>query len=952
MLTLRLKRALIPALVLVLSICAPIYAQDALKPVSWTEVAAWRSVNQSSVTMSDNGLWFAWWDSPNRGDSDLLLRHTRDTIQKKWPIGEAVGNPRASIAFNADATFLGFLDFPTEEAKKKAPRDNPPQSKLRLIDLRDFSEKEFENVRSFSFSGENPLWIAINLSTPRPDRSKEAGKGTDLLLYNLNTGATFNLGNVTSFSFNKSGNWFAYIVDAYGKAGNGVFLRNMQTGETLAPESDKASYQSLNWNREGTALIALKGVEDKAWKDELFSIVGFRDFDRTPRKVVYNPANDSTFPEGMTISSNRMPMWSDDLQSFVFGIRSLEKKEEPARNQKADEKTDSTATAARAAVKNTDEKPDLVLWHWNDSRLQSVQQNRESQDKNFSYTAIFHIGKDLFVRLADEEVRSAVTYPRGDFAIGFDSSPYELIGAMSGQSFRDIYRIDLNTGEKKLILKELPGSAGVPVSPDGKLLLYYLEGHYHVYNLHTDESVNITQNIPTSFVNKTNDVNVSFPPTPSWGWTSDSRHILIRDNHDVWLVQANGRGAENLSRNGAENNWIYQFRFRLDEEERSIDIRQPLYMRVFDDNTKQTGIAVIERGRPGARVLIMEEAIISFLSKAKNAEVYTFGKETPDMPPSWYVSFSPLLQNPKKLTETYPEQAGFAWSPGVRLISFVSEKGDSLQAALYLPAGYEEGKSYPTVVYIYERLTQNLFSYSRPNFPGGGFNRSMYTSNGYAVLMPDIVYRLNDPGMSAVWCVLPAVEAAIVSGIVDRENIAIHGHSWGGYQTSFLITQTDIFKAAVAGAPLTNMISMYSLIYWNTGGTNQAIFESSQGRFTSGYWDNWEAYKRNSPVYFAKQVNTPLLLMHNDKDGAVDFTQGIEYYNTLRRLQKPVVLLQYKGENHGLRKTPNQIDYALRMMEFLDHYLKGKEAPYWLTDGIPLLEMEKHLEGRPIILGK
>ena len=214
------------------------------------------------------------------------------------------------------------------------------------------------------------------------------------------------------------------------------------------------------------------------------------------------------------------------------------------------------------------------------------------------------------------------------------------------------------------------------------------------------------------------------------------------------------------------------------------------------------------------------------------------------------------------------------------------------------------------------------------------------------MLQPDITYRLNDPGMSAVWCVSAALKAAIATGVVDPKHIGLQGHSWGGYQTAFLVTQTNAFAAAVAGAPLTNMVSMYSLIYKNTGGTNQAIFETSQGRFLGGYWDNWDAYYRNSPVNFAKNVTTPLIILHNDKDGAVDFTQGVEYYNTLRRLGKKVVMLEYPGENHGLAKPANQQDYTVRMKEFFDHYLMGKPAPGWWTKGVPRLEMEEHIRQR------
>ncbi len=240
--------------------------------------------------------------------------------------------------------------------------------------------------------------------------------------------------------------------------------------------------------------------------------------------------------------------------------------------------------------------------------------------------------------------------------------------------------------------------------------------------------------------------------------------------------------------------------------------------------------------------------------------------------------------------------------------------------------------------------------YSAPRIRG--FNKALYTSHGYAVLEPDITYEVNDPGMSAVWCVLPAIEAAIATGIVDKNAVGIHGHSWGGYQTSFLVTQTELFKAAVAGAPLTNMISMYSSIYWNSGSANQPIFESSQGRFYGGYWDNLEAYTRNSPVYYAKNVKTPLIILHNDKDGAVDWNQGIEYFNTLRRLGKQVVMLQYKGENHGLRKPENNKDYTVRMMEFFNHHLKGEEAPPWLKEGVDHLDIKDHLKERQELLKK
>ncbi|TVR73574.1 MAG: S9 family peptidase [Marinilabiliales bacterium] len=948
------------------------YNQDAddtapaeARPVRWQDVAGWKYIHGGSVTISNDGSWFAYWYSPNKGNSEMVLQSASGDIKKTFPIGETRGAAGNAIAFSHDSRFVAFTVYPTEEEKERAGRGDAPANKMTLIDLLNDEETTYENVRSFSFSGENPGWIAVHLTTPKPSQDSDAGKGTDLLLVNPRKGNTFNFGNVSEFSFDKKGNWLAWLTDAHGKAGNGLQLRNMQTGEVLSPESGKAAYRYLSWTREGDGLATLKGEESDDFKDDVYSVIGLRGFNRgAPEKVVYNPHEDPTFPGEMTISPNRRPYWSDNLNTFIFGIHRNEREEKEDKDDNGGTaENDTLATAVNdtiavggngetaAAAKNTDEKPDLILWHWQDSRLQSVQRNRRNADRNFSYLALYHVRENRFIRLADDEMRSVNVAPKQKYAIGIDNSGYELIGGLSGENFADVYIVDLATGQRLLVLEKHRMLGGLQPSPDGEKFTWYREGNYYVCTFATAESVVITENIPTTFVNLENDRNVPYPPTPLLGWTSDSRELLIRDNWNVWKVSDNGRRFDNLTMDGERNGRRYQYRFRLDPDEEGIDLRQPLFLRVFDQETKKSGIARIDRGRSGAKMLLWDDASYGGLRKAADEDVYFFTRETVTDTPDFYVSENTGLTGARKLTQTYPEQEDFALSPGSRLISFISDQGDTLQAALFLPAGYEEGKQYPTVVYIYERLTQGLNSYSRPSFPGGGFNRAMYTSNGYAVLMPDIVYKLNDPGMSAVWCVLPAVDAALETGVIDPDNIAIHGHSWGGYQTSFLITQTDMFRAAVAGAPLTNMISMYSLIYWNTGSTNQPIFESSQGRLTPGYWDNWEAFKRNSPVYFAQNVNTPLLLMHNDEDGAVDFTQGIEYYNTLRRLKKPVIMLQYEGENHGLRKTANQIDYAVRMMEYLDHYLKGEEAPEWLEQGVPLLEMEKHLEQRPSVLG-
>jgi dienelactone hydrolase len=573
-----------------------------------------------------------------------------------------------------------------------------------------------------------------------------------------------------------------------------------------------------------------------------------------------------------------------------------------------------------------------------------MQQVQATRDRNFSYLSVYWAGQDRFVRLADDEVDTVMPASEGHWAVGYDDRAYELMGNLDGRRYRDVYAIDMRNGGRELIVER--SRWAYDISPDGTHFLYYGEGHFHTYEFSSGRHRNITAEVPTSFINTEDDHNVVDPPISPRGesWTEDGRYVLLNDNWDMWRVGVHGDEGLNLTVNGKDEGIRYRSFLQFDpDNEPGIDLSEDVYARMYGEWTKKAGFGLLTRGRPGLDVLTWDDVSYGSFMKAEDADTYLVSWSTNEVYPDYHV-IDARFRNPRQITSGYPEQADFLWSDGAVLVDYESAKGDRLQGALFLPANYEEGESYPTIVYFYEKVSQGLNSYTIPSMRA--FNKSVYTSNGYAVFMPDIVYRVNDPGMSAVWCVLPGLEAAIATGVVDPERVGVHGHSWGGYQSSFLITQTDAFAAVATGAPLTNMISMYGSIYWNSGSADGAIFESSQGRFYGGPWDHWEAYERNSPVYHAKNINTPILLLHNDEDGAVDWNQGIEFYNTVRRLQKPIVMLQYVGENHGLRKPANLKDYLVRMRDFFDHYLKGAPAPAWWTEGVPHLEMEDHIEER------
>ncbi len=947
----------------------PLTANDALK---WKRLAG--------VTRSADGGWVAYQFSPIEGDSELIVRSLQGEKEYRYPVGET-GN--AGATFSHDGAWVVFATYPKHaEAEKLKKAKKGVQAGATLVNLASGEKYEYPKVRRFTFSGESSVALALhrhgsNGAAQAPpgggngSKGRPAPKGSDLIVRNLASGKELTIGGVSEFSFDKPGRWLAWTVTTDDQVGSGVVLRNLASGVVTTLDSDKARYERLSWSEEGDALAVLKGVEDKAFEEPLYSVMGLANLAASRPALhlaQYDPGKDEAFPDGMRISPNRAPSWSGDRKALLFGIDEAKKKDRQEKDSKdeeaAEEKKDDGETPPESAAgsaeekdvkpaqpaagrkKPDEEKPDLVIWHWKDDRLQSEQQVQQGRDRNLSFLAVWHVAEDRFVRLADEDLRDVSPPEKGRWAVGTQSEPYLLTGSLEGRRYQDVYMVDIMDGQRQLVGKRMRWVSGQ--SPDGSKLLYFTDGHYHVFDAMTGRSTNITRDVPVSFINVEDDHNVIDPPAPAAGWTADSRAVLLSDLWDVWRVGVDGRGAVNLTGNGREAQIRYR-RYPLDRTEKGADFSKPQYFTMLGEWTKKGGVARLMPRRSRLEVLLWDDAAYGQLMKAENASTLLYTRATPTTYPDLYVADADL-SGARRLSDGQAQLDAYTWSAGARLIDFESDsprpelKGKKLQASLLLPAGYEPGRSYPTIVYIYEHLSDGMNRFAHPDVRG--FNAALYTSNGYAVLMPDISYAINDPGMSAVWCVLPALRAAAATGIVDAQRVGLHGHSWGGYQTAFLVTQTDAFKAAIAGAPLTNMVSMYSLVYKNSGSGNMAIFESSQGRFSGGYWDHWDAYVRNSPITHAQDVNTPLIILHNDRDGAVDFTQGVEYYNTLRRLGKPVVMLEYVGENHGLAKPANKFDYTIRMQEYFDHYLKGASAPDWWTEGVRRLDMEEHLKAR------
>ncbi|CAN5409050.1 prolyl oligopeptidase family serine peptidase [soil metagenome] len=774
---------------------------------------------------------------------------------------------------------------------------------------------------------------------------------------------------MSEFAFDDSGDWIAYATSVAGQIGNSVQLRQLSTGISRALDVSKSGYRRIVWGDSSDALAAVRVVTDSI-ADEQATVLAWRHVSAANAVAVEISSKSTGIPAALVVSSDRPPEWGDKDRLLYFGLREPRPPRTPA--------TGAPFTApppggvapgagntgqVAAAPQTSADVPSIILWHWKDERMQSQQQVQEPLDRAFSFVASYDFANSHAARLTDERMRSIAMGPKDTWGVGTDASVYERDQGIKGFAYHDLYAVNLATGERKLIQRKATGGGAgggrrgggaSAFSPDNAQYVYYSDGDWKIHEFASGVAKTITTGVPAKFWDAEDDHNQVKPAIGGAlaGWSKDGQNVFVRDNWDLWRLSTKGGSALNVTGNGQKDQIRYQQRIVFDPRDRGgIDVSKPMYMETYGEWTKKEGLSQIDLAKGGAKPITWEDAKVDY-RRARDANVWVYQRQTVTKYPDLYAA-DEGIRNERRLSDANPQQKDVAWSPGAVLIDYTCDNGlGKHQAALFLPAGYEKGKSYPTLTYIYEKLSQGLNVYPEPNATRYS-NPAVFTSRGYAFLQPDIVYKLDDPGRSAVWCVVPAVKAAIAAGYVDAERVGLQGHSWGGYQSTFLPTQTKIFKTAVAGAPLTDMVSMAGSVYWNTGASDNSIFIASQGRFTGGPNEVPEAYIRNSPQQFAQNLSIPFMLLANDRDGAVDFNQGITYYNHLRNLGKDVVLLEYVGENHGLARPANQKDYALRMTEWFDTFLRDQPAPDWLKDGVPRLKMEEHLKARrPLVDSK
>ena len=930
------------------------------KPLTHEVYDDWKSIQH--VTISHDGVWLAYRIVPQVGDAVLKIRNL-NTAE------EMTIDRVNTYSFAANSRFLAAQikpEYALERALKlkKTVAAKMPKDSLCLLNLNSGEQVKVARVKSFQLPEENSPWMAYILEKPLKEKEKETkeeieektekavpgaeklkGKGekkpdsepegTELVLHHLETAERKSFARVTDYLLTKQGNYLYFEQEEADTAG--IYAYATALGTLTALNEGMTDYQKMSADDSGEQLAFLATASDKKDKEKYWSLM-YRS--GTDKAQILVDTTTKGMPQDWMLSEQATIRFSESGKRLYLGTAP-----EPV---KYAYEQDTTLLK--------DDKPDVDVWAYNDPYIQPMQKLRAKHEKNRAYTAMLNLDDGNFVQLGSSELEQINVDYRNDhdFFISVTDKPYRTQYTWDVQLPRDVYKIDAATGASELLIK---GTKGVPsLSPAGKYLVIFNpeDGHWYAMDIATKTLKNLTEGLKVSFANELHDSPSLAGAYGRAGWSKGDEAIYLYDRYDIWKFDPVGNQKPVLVTKGEGRRQKIIYRYtRLDPEAQFIDTGSPVILSLFNEWTKASGYAKADfKNGSVPKTIVAEDMRIYDLQKAKEADRVLLRKSTYRDFPEVYAANDLNMTNIKKLSNAGAQLAPYNRGTA-ELIAFESGyDGETMQAILYKPENFDPNKKYPMIVYFYERRSQSLHSHASPAPSASTINIPYYVSNDYLVLVPDIKYEIGHPGRSAMNHVVPATRAVMKMGFVDDDKMAIQGQSWGGYQVAHIVTRTNLYAAAGAGAPVSNMTSAYGGVRWGSGMSRMFQYEKTQSRIGATLWEKPELYIENSPLFHVPDIETPLFIMHNDADGAVPWYQGIEFYMSLRRLQKPTWMVVYNDEDHNLRKRKNKKDLSIRMGQFFDHYLKGTPMPVWMDKGLPAtlknrtLRYEKTVDGR------
>ena len=954
---------------LVLTPLASHAQKRALTQADWDK---WKSIQGAAI--SNDGKWALYSLVPLAGDGELVVRSTQGIAEYHIPRGylgrpnnvpgglrprsaNPEEDPTAALTapgqFTADSRYAVVLTYPARAEFERAARNRraaaalQTRADLAIVNVADGNVTSVPSVRSFRLPASGGSWLAFVPEDSAATQDSAAGRGdrgaagpatgdsssrgarrqygNALVLRNLTTGADERIADVQAFFFDDSARVLGYTVVSRTPGRDGAYIRNLSTGTTTALLTGTGDYKGLVLDKASSQAAFLTTRDEFGKPRATYSLYYASLKGSGGASAAVTPA---AVPTGMRVSDNASVAFTKNGNAIMFGVAPILVDSVP-----------SDSLAGKAV---------FDLWHYKDAHLQPTQRLNAGRDRTRSHQSLWFIAQKKLVTLAVDSLPTVSVGADGKVVLGTSRERYN-IESMWGDGATDVYVIDGTTGTAKLVKDHISGTA--TLSPDEKFIAYFDKAHWYTYSIASGKTTNITLPVKgVSFAQETADT----PAIPgAWGmagWTKGDKSILLYDRYDVWELDPNGmKPAVSVTDSMGRRNTTVLRLLQLGggrggrgggggasgapaDSSNALDPNALLLLRALNEETKAAGFYRDQLGATRApEPVVMADVAWGAPIKAKNAEEYLVTKGT-------YVDFPNLYAGPSltkltRISDANPQQKDYNWGT-VELVRWISTDGFEQKGLLYKPENFDPTRKYPMISYFYEQLSNGLHNYIPPN-GRNVINPTHYVSNGYLVFEPDIHYEIGYPGPSAMKSIIPGIQMLLTRGYVDAKHLGVQGQSWGGYQTLYMITQTQIFAAAMAGAPVVNMTSAYGGIRWGTGISRSGQYENGQSRIGGSIWQNPMRYIENSPLFWLDKVTTPLFIMSNDADDAVPWYQGIETFVGMRRLGKEVYFIDYNNDVHNPAGRANQKDIAMRMQQFFDTKLKGAPAPDWMVHGIP-----------------
>ncbi|MDQ8013380.1 MAG: prolyl oligopeptidase family serine peptidase [Flavobacterium nitrogenifigens] len=750
------------------------------------------------------------------------------------------------------------------------------------------TDKNYKRPDAFSFEfSANNKFIAIFLKQKENKFSLEIRDQKGILVEQT--------ADITSYCFDPLKNGVVYSTakdNLYGI--EMIFFKNSVEKKIVASDH-KAPFQNVIWKGNAIAFI-----ENDAEEPVLYS------YSITQNKLsVLESKNTRGFPSDMRISNvkNKIPIYSKDGTKLFFWMK------EPS-----------------VKTKNIDSSA-VEIWNSKDKLLYDFKKFLPYY-KWADKLAVWDIKENKVLQIADKDLPSAFLSADHKHAFIFDPAAYEPQSQQHGAY--DLYIMNLQSGNRELILKHYTFSEKPLGSPDGKYLCYVKDGNWWIYDLDKKRHTCITLGMSNSFFEE--DSNVPGEPEPYGiaGWMP-SGEIILYDRFDLWKISLDGKVKKRLTK-GREIQKTFRVKnFNTDllygvseTTPLLVDLKEGLFLTVINKQTRESGFSIWNL-KSGVKELVWKKKKISEVNKAGKKNLYMYEDQDFASPPRIMIWDG----SAKEIMQSNPQQHQFYWSKNECIDYTV--KDIKTKGILFYPADYKAGLKYPMVVRIYERQFSSFNDYANPSMlEGDGFSVTNFTNQGYFVLYPDINYEFGNLRESVTNSVLAAVDAAVEKGNIDPGKIGLIGHSFGAYEVDLIITQTDRFAAAVAGSAWTDLVSAY--LYVGPSFYRPDFFrtENHQLRIGKSLYEDMPSYLKNSPVLLADAVKTPLLAWTGKEDRHVNASQTMEFYLALRRADKEHTLLIYPGEEHTIDKKENALDLNLRVMQWFNYYLKNGEKKDWM----------------------